>query len=89
MMATSTYRAGILRHIGHATTKANSEYNMVYNNFPWIRVFALDFYCPLIRFRILRSVRDLRGCPDIQFQAVGIILEPIRNLSHVASAYTI
>lgn len=63
-----------------ATTKSHSEYEMVYDKCPWFRVFAFDLYRPLLCFGVLRSPRDFGGRPDIQFQAVGITLEPIRNL---------
>lgn len=64
----------------YATPEAHSEHDMVYDERPRIRVFALDLYRPLLRFWVLRSPRDIRGRPDIQFQAVGITLKPIRNL---------
>jgi hypothetical protein len=63
-----------------ATPEAHSEYDVVYDERPRIRVFALDLYRPLLRFGVLRSPRDLGGSPDIQFQAVCITLEPIRKL---------
>ena len=65
ILLTNTYRAGILWHIVHATTKSNSEYEMIYDERPWIRVFALDLHRPLLRFGVLRSPRDFGGRPDI------------------------
>ena len=62
---------------------------MVHDERTRLCICALDLYRPLLRFGVLRCVRDGGGCPHVQFERVRVTLEPICDLPYLVRVHAI